>query len=215
MSHDDGDSFQANDALVKRAIERLQAGHPDAKNDLLVYAQRQLVRMAQAMLYRETEFETVRRWEQTDDVVQGSLMRMSTTIDKVPIASPRDFFKLAATNIRWELKTLREKHLAKKRQATRHETDYRPGPDGNLTDGGGRLDSLEARLDPFAELSRFLDEIETIPEHDREIFDLILVNGLTLEEAADAIDVSLATFKRHYRDARVRLGSMLQDQDRE
>jgi RNA polymerase sigma factor (sigma-70 family) len=197
------------DSLVRGAIERLHRGDPAAKNDLLAYAQQQLVRMVQKMLHGESGFAVVRRWEQTDDVVQGSLIRLSRTIDNLPINSPRDFFKLAATNIRWELKTLRDKYLAEKSHAQHHHTDVPAA----LAEGGAPIDRVLADMaappDSFAAISGFLDVIETLTDDEREILDLRLVHGLTRQEAADHLGLTLATFKRRYSDACDRLGEAL------
>lgn len=203
------------DSLVRGAIERLHRGDPAAKNDLLAYAQQQLARMVQKMLHGESGFAIVRRWEQTDDVVQGSLIRLSRTIDKLPINSPRDFFKLAATNIRWELRTLRDKYLANKSPAHRHHTDMPSA----LADGQAPIDRVLADMaappDSFAAMSGFLDAIETLADDDRELLDLRLVHGLTQQEAADHLGLSLATFKRRYSRASDRLGEALGDPRRE
>ena len=197
------------DSLVLGAIERLHRGDPAAKNDLLSFAQRQLVRMVQKMLHGESGYEVVRRWEQTDDVVQGSLIRLSRTIDNLPINSPRDFFKLAATNIRWELKTLRDAYLAEGSHARHHHTDMPAA----LAEGHAPIDKvlteMPAPLDSFAAMSGFLDAVETLTDDDRELLDLRLVHGLTRQEAADHVGLSLATFKRRYADACDRLGEQL------
>jgi DNA-directed RNA polymerase specialized sigma24 family protein len=76
---------------------------------------------------------------------------------------------------------------------------------------GGILDNTEARPDPFTEMSRYLDVVETLAEEHREVLDLILVNGLTRQEAADQLGMSLGTFKRRYADAVELLGKQLED----
>jgi len=197
------------DSLVRAAIERLHRGDPAAKNDLLAYAQRQLVRMVQKMLHGESGFAVVRRWEQTDDVVQGTLIRLSRTIDNLPIDSPRDFFKLAATNIRWQLKTLRDQYRADASHARHHHTDMPAALAEGHTPIDQVLAGMAAPIDSFAAMSQFLDAIETLTDDDREIIDLRLVHGLTRQEAADQLGITLATFKRRYADACDRLGEEL------
>ena len=206
-----GDSSEITDTLVRRAIERLHRGDPAAKNDLLTYAQQQLVRMVRKMLYGESGYAVVRRGEQTDDVVQGSLIRLSRTVDRLPINSPRDFFKLAATNIRWELKTLRDKYLADKSHAQHHHTDMPSRHAAGHTPISRVLAEMPAPPDSFMAVSRFLDAIEVLAEDDREMLDLILVHGLTRQETADHLGLSLGTFKRRYADACDRLGEQLDE----
>lgn len=94
---------------------------------------------------------------------------MSEALDRVDrIESPRDFFTLAATHIHWELRGLRKIHLAKKRGANKVATSMKPDAMGGPSGKAGGLDGLPAPRDTFAELSRYLDEIETIPAKDRE-----------------------------------------------
>jgi RNA polymerase sigma-70 factor (ECF subfamily) len=168
--------------------------------------------MARKMLHG-TNFVVVRRWEQTDDVLQGTLIRLSRTIDQVPINSPKDFFKLAATNIRWELQTLRDKLNAKKADARWYQSDVHPDHKGGPPAHGNIADRAETRNDGFMQVSRLLDEIETISEDDREMIDLVIIDGLTRQEAADTMGLALATFNRRYRDACTRLGEKLGDMD--
>lgn len=205
------DSAEITDALVRRAIERLQRGDPAAKNDLLAYAQQQLLRMVRKMLHGESGYAAVRRWEQTDDVLQGSLIRLSRTIDNLPINTPRDFFKLAATNIRWELKDLRDKYLADKSPAQNHHTDMPRARAEGRAPIDRVLAGMPAPPDSFATISQFLDVMETLADEDREILDLILVHGLARQEAADHLGLTLGTFKRRYADACNRLGEQLHD----
>lgn len=205
--------METTDARVHRALARIQAGDSAAKNDLLAYASDQLERMARKMMRGSDSYEVVRRWEQTDDVLQGAYLRLSRTIDAIEIATPRDFFKLAATNIRWELKTLRDKHNAKKADARWYQSDVKHGSEGQTLVPAGIVDGAEAPPDVFAAFSRFLDEIENIPAEDREMIDLVIVDGLTQQEAADTLGMSLSTFRRRYREACVRLGSILDRMD--
>lgn len=204
------------DSLVQDAIERLRRGDASAKNDLLAYARGQFERMARKMLRGGTAWEKLRRWEQTDDVVQGLMMRMSTAIERIEFPSVRDFFRLAARHIRWELKSLRDRHRAAKRGKGKLLSDVQADPQGGSPVVGGFLENAPARPDSFAEFSRYLDEIDTIPDEDREILDLIILHALTLQEAADRLEISLATFNRRYRDARLRLrGELSDDPDHE
>lgn len=203
----DGDAgrHEGIDAMVRAALARHAAGDPTAKNDLLAHAQTQLQRTARRLLRGSPAYRSVGRWEQTDDVVQGLLMRMTAALDGEPIASPRDFFKIAAKHIHWELKALRERHLAKKRDIDKHHTDADDGGGDQVRGGEGKLEAQPARLDKYAAFKLYLDEIDTLSAADREILDLIFMHALTREEAADCLGLTLPTFKRRYRAALLRL----------
>lgn len=207
------DSRESTDALVRQALERLARGDVTAKNDLFAIVERQFQRMARRLLRGSETFDSVRRWEQTDDVVQELHIRMLRALDSVVIMSPRHFFKLAGSHLCWELKSLRDRHAARKRLGSMQETNSSPDPEGGPPVAGRKLADAEAPLAWDALMSRYLDVVELVEEADRELLDLVIVNGLTQSEAADTLDMSLATFKRHYRFARLRLGRQLREAD--
>lgn len=204
----DGDAgrHEGIDAMVRAALARHAAGDPTAKNDLLAHAQTQFQRMARKLLRGDPDYQSIGRWEQTDDVVQGLMMRMSEAIDHLQrFESPRHFFKLAAKHIHWELRALRERHLAEKRNIDKYRSDIEQRPGGGPPIVGGMLAETPARDDRLAELSRYLKEIDTVPAEDLEILGLVLVNSLTREEAACHLEMSLSTFNRRYRESLLRL----------
>ncbi|MFM7206732.1 MAG: RNA polymerase sigma factor [Planctomycetaceae bacterium] len=196
---DDGDE------LVRRALERLRNGDPAAKNDLLSLALRQIERMSRKHLHTGTSYEGVRRWEQTDDVVQGVLERVSRALDRHDITSPKDFFRLAANHVHWELKTLRNHYLVEKSIASHHATDTPQAARNEPGVGRSHVADAAAPPETFAELSELLDSVENLTPGDREMIELVLFLGLTQEQAADHLEVSLSTFKRRYTEARLRL----------
>jgi RNA polymerase sigma factor (sigma-70 family) len=207
--------LEGTDSKIAAAIARLRKGDPTAKNDLLSYAQRQFERMARALLHSGGSYEAVQDWEQTDDVVQEVQIRMSRALDSVKeIESPRDFFKLAANHIHWQLKALLATYKAEKRGGGHRVTNVKPNRKGGAPIVGGVVDDAEAPRDTFAEVSRYLDEIGTIPADEREMLDLIVILGLTREEAAARLGLTLATFKRRYRKACHRLYRDMTDDDR-
>ena len=56
-----------------------------------------------------------------------------------------------------------------------------------------------------------LDAIEALPEEDREIFELIRIQGLTYPEAARVVGVSEKTVQRRLNRARLLLAETLAD----
>jgi RNA polymerase sigma factor (sigma-70 family) len=198
------------DCILQEAIDRLRAGDAAAKDTLLAHASRQLRRMASKLL-RSGPFQKIRRWEQTDDILQGSLVRLSKTLDREPVNDVRHFFALAATNIRWELQALRERLFATKRHAAHHRSDVGIDPHTGRQIVGKAINDAAAAEDPVARFERLLDEIECIPADDREILDLMFVHRLTVAEAAAVMKMTLATFKRRYRDAKCRVGKALEE----
>ena len=61
-------------------LERLRAGDHSARDRLIALAQGRFVALARAMLRR---YPHVRRWEQTDDLLQAALMRLHRSLAQV------------------------------------------------------------------------------------------------------------------------------------
>jgi hypothetical protein len=81
-------------------VERGRRGDREAQDQLIRRAWERLERMARAMLHR---FPNVRRRVETGDVLQNSLVRLLRALEKVEPTSTREFFALAAAQIRREL----------------------------------------------------------------------------------------------------------------
>jgi RNA polymerase sigma factor (sigma-70 family) len=191
------------DSLIQQALDRIHAGDQSAKNDLLAYAERQLRRMTRQKF---SAGNSLRRWEQTDDVLQGVHVRLSRMLDQLgpdQVDSPRRFFALAAKNLIWEIKTLADRHRSL-------QAHYQTDVDPTATDGpshGGQLKNAAGKKDPDAVVAfaQLFEGMKGLAEEDQEILKLIFANGCTNEEAADTLGLTLSTFKRRYREARLRL----------
>jgi RNA polymerase sigma-70 factor (ECF subfamily) len=94
----------------------------------------------------------------------------------------RQFFALADQHVRWELNDLAQR------------SNDQPA----IVDGARGLGPAPARsvsgLSPDGR--RMLQAISELPEDEREVFDLVGVEGMTLTEAAQVLGVSAETVKR-------------------
>src|SRR5271155_5234791 len=90
-----GQTSEARDLL-----DRLRAGDSSARDRLIELAQGRFVALARAMLRR---YPQVRRWEQTDDLLQAALMRLHRSLAEVRPEGVKHFDSLAAVQIRREL----------------------------------------------------------------------------------------------------------------
>src|SRR5687767_6098578 len=81
-------------------MARIDAGDPAARDGLLRHATDRLERLARHML---RSHPAVQRWAQTDDVLQGALVRLARALESLRPASAREFFALAAQQLRREL----------------------------------------------------------------------------------------------------------------
>jgi RNA polymerase sigma-70 factor (ECF subfamily) len=110
----------------------------------------------------------------------------------------RRFFALANQHIRWQLNDLARR------------VDERPAA-GMLAESGvaGSPASMESRLSPDA--VRILEVIDRLPEDEREVFDLVGIQGLSHAEAAAVVGVSEKTVQRRLNRARILLAERLAD----
>jgi RNA polymerase sigma-70 factor (ECF subfamily) len=99
MPHSSLDTTQ-----LQALLDRIRAGDTAARDELLRSVVGRLEGLARKML---RGFPLVRRWNETDDVLQNALLRLLRALETVNPASTRAFFGLAAAQIRRELLDLR------------------------------------------------------------------------------------------------------------
>jgi RNA polymerase sigma-70 factor (ECF subfamily) len=187
-------------AQIQSWIIRLQEGDPAARDALLACAQDRLRRLAHRMLQ---SYPRVRRWEETDDVLQNALVRLCRTLADVPPRTAVDFLRLAALNVRRELLDLVKHHYGPQGQGAHHATVHPEEESERARPEAAARSSLEpGRL---ADWGEFHQQVELLPEEDREIFDLLWYQGLSQAETAELLHVSERTVKRRWQSARLRL----------
>jgi RNA polymerase sigma-70 factor (ECF subfamily) len=188
--------------VIQGWIDRLRAGDESARAALLDCACERLTRLAAKML---KGYPGVGRWEQTGDVLQNALIRLDRALKTVTPPTARDFFRLAATQIRRELIDLARRYSGPEGLGARHASWAGDGqPSGSLADSGGPSDTTydPSRLAVWAEFHR---HIEGLADEDREAFDLLWYQGLTQAEAAAVLGVAERTIQRRWVAARLAL----------
>jgi RNA polymerase sigma-70 factor (ECF subfamily) len=195
---------KASDSLaqIEGWIARLQAGDPAARDALLGAAGERLRQLAHRML---GTYPRVRRWEETDDVLQNALLRLYRTMKDVPPQSAADFLRLAALNIRRELLDLIKHYYGPQGQGAHHasqDPNQESPPEG----------TAPSSLDPsrLATWSEFHQHVERMPDDERAVFDLLWYQGLTQAQAAQLLGVTERTVKRRWQSARLKLHDALQ-----
>jgi RNA polymerase sigma factor (sigma-70 family) len=148
------------------------------------------------------------RWEQTDEVLQNALVRLDRALKAVAPPTARDFFHLAAAQIRRELIGLARRYAGPEGLGAHHSTcagSEQPGgsPIGTSEPSGATHEP--GRLACRTELHR---RIEGLSEEDLEVFDLLWYQGLTQAEAAAILGVTERTINRRWIAARLRLNEV-------
>ena len=166
-------------------------GDDHARQELIVAAAGRLQKLTRRMLYN---YPRLRRWEQTDDIFQSAVFRLSESLSEVKPANVRAFFGLASTQIRRTLIDLARHHFGPAGAAGAHESREemdQPNP----VSAPGEPGTLAA-------WSRFHEAIGQLPDNEREVFGLLWYGGMTQQQVAEIVDVSLPTVQRRWYRAR-------------
>jgi hypothetical protein len=107
------DSHSVHTMQLKNWLVRMRAGDLNAREELLQSVHDRLERLARKML---RGFPSVKAKEQTVDVLDNALMRLLRALPETEPASMREFFGLAALQIRRELKDLAKFYGRKRRK---------------------------------------------------------------------------------------------------
>jgi DNA-directed RNA polymerase specialized sigma24 family protein len=145
-------------------LERHRADDPSARDGLISLAQGRFVALARATLRRHPH---VRRWEETDDLLQAALVRLNRSLVQVRPESVRHFDNLAAAQIRRELIDLARSYYGPEGLGARHHTDG-TDPGGRLAqvaDEAGKPESLEGWV-------AFHEAVDRLPEEEHEVVNL-------------------------------------------
>lgn len=202
-------SFGDPDRQLRASLERLAAGDLRAREDLIVIACERMRGLAHRML---RTFPTVRRWDETDDVVQNAAMRLYRAITQIQPRDARGFIGLAAVQIRRELLDLAKKHAGGESYAANHETNYHrlDGEHRAKIDAAPGYDDEPARQERW---TRLHEAAETLPDEERELFHLVWYLGMKQEEASQVLGCSVRTVKRRWESAKVLIATAVKGEE--
>lgn len=185
------------DTQLLSLIELVLQGNASAKESLLAHTSDRLLRLTRTMF---RGFPALRRWEETDDVFQNSMIRLHRALAEVKIESVRHFFNLAAMQIRRELLDLAKKHYGPEGIGANHHSDGLPADDK----GGAIHDKADEPAD-LEGWTEFHVQVGKLPAEELEVVNIIYYEGLTQEEAARVLGISFRTLKRRWQSAKIRL----------
>jgi RNA polymerase sigma factor (sigma-70 family) len=187
-------------------LDDLAHGNTAARDEIIAHVCDRLRGLTRKMLRDDVK---VRRWEQTDDVLQNALLRLHRSLAQVRPTSAEQFYGLAATQIRRELIDLARHHFGPRGVSAKHQTDHSIGDRRSLHDYPGHV-SEPQDIDAW---TRFHEEVERLPHDERRAFDLLWYEGMSQPEAAQILDVSLKTVKRRWQSAKILLRERLAECD--
>ena len=188
-------------AVVQRHLDALAAEAPadPVIRDLLDRAVRRLRLLAATLLHGSyPRLYQGRPLNLQSGALRGAVVeRLLKALREARPGSVRQFFALAAQHMRWELADL-ARRLDEQPGAVELREDLVPAPQSS---GSG--------LSPTAR--RILAAIDALPEAEREVVNLVRVQGLTHAEAADLLGVSAKTVQRRLHSGLLSLTEQLPD----
>jgi RNA polymerase sigma-70 factor (ECF subfamily) len=179
-------------------LDRMNAGDAAARDLLIEHACARLQRVTRKIRH---DFPRLKNNEETGDLLQKGIIRLLRALDATKVATVKEFFRLAALQVRRELLD-----MARRPAWVKNATDMHAE---KLEDPS---DSTHEPL-RLADWTEFHRKVESLPEQEREVFDLIWYQGMSQAEAAAVLEVSVPTIKRRWLSARLRLQPALEDND--
>ena len=132
-----------------------------------------------------------------DELLGAVVVRLLKALREARPETVREFFALANQHMRWELNDLARR------------LDNQPAV-GELYEGIAlSTPSSVSKLSPNA--LRMLQAIDDLPEEEREVFDLVRIQGMTQVEAAEVLGVSKKTVQRRLDRAMLTLSEAVDD----
>jgi RNA polymerase sigma-70 factor (ECF subfamily) len=171
-------------AIVQRYLDELtdEAPAKPVVRPLLDRAFLRLQRLCATLLYHDYPRLTRPPLNlQTDELLSAVVERLLKALREARPRTVREFFALAGQHMRWELKDL-ARRLDNQPEAV------------ELREGLAAPASSDSGLSPDGR--RMLEAIDSLPDDEREAFDLVRIQGLTYAEAAELLGVVPKTVQR-------------------
>ena len=165
-------------------IARFQAGDNNAFDVLIRRTEERLAHFSRRLL---GAFPVVREREQTDDILQNVLIRLTRALRQEMPRTVAEFFNLAAVQIRRELLDLARSHARRPTVA---------------------LAGDPSAPDEVTELERWTalhEAVERLPDELRDVFSYRFYHGWTQPQIAELLGISDRQVRRLWIDACLRL----------
>lgn len=134
---------------------------------------------------------------QSEEMLSAVVERLMKAMREMRPETARQFFALATRHMRWELNDV-ARRLDEQTRAVELHDDAVPSPASN--------DSVAT-----PNVIRMLTAIDSLPEEEREVFDLVRIQGMSPAEAAELLGVSVRTVQRRVNRSFVLLAGKLAD----
>ena len=182
----------------------LRRGEDSAADELLRIATERFRVVASRTMFR---FPAVRRWEDTGDIMQESMLKLHAALVKSELAARPEsevhFYRLVALQIRRVVIQCHRRHRGPRGFAANHDT----AAHCVVHPLDGACNEVESpSLDEWALLHA---TIEALPALHKEAWDLRWYGGKTAEETAKIWKISIGSARRRWRQAQIAIAERL------
>jgi RNA polymerase sigma-70 factor (ECF subfamily) len=177
---------------IEQWIVRIQAGDRAAREELFKAVDQRLRELSSRMLRK---YPSVQRYAETGDVYQNACLRLMKALEEVKPGSTREFYALAAVQVRRELLDLARHYKVPGR-------GIQPMPDASGSSSGYDPAAPDAvNTDELDRWARFHEEVEKLPADLREVVGLRFYHGWPEERIATLLNVSTRSVQRYWKEA--------------
>lgn len=197
-------STDFNTTSLHDLLDRMHSGECEAQNELIRRIGVRMEHLCRKMLNR---YQRLRPFEDTGDVMSSASWRLLRSLEALKPANTREFFALAAEQVRRELLDLAKHHDARRRSGAGMALRL----DAVDADGEGGV-QVAAADDKPGELQRwtaFHEAILQLPVEEREVFALTFYHGWKQIEVAEFLHCDERTVRRRWHRACLLLKDLL------
>jgi len=191
---------------LEACLARANAGDDEARQQLLAIADERLLTLSRKL---KRGFPRVGRWEQTEDVCQQASLKLYEALRTTNIVDARHFFRLAAKKIRETLIDLARHYQGALGVGANHATQMKSESGDSPISPLEHAGEMTQNPQHLAQWQELHNQIDSLPESLREMFDLLWYNELSQDQAAEIVGVSTRQVKRRWRDAKLALSEKM------
>jgi RNA polymerase sigma-70 factor (ECF subfamily) len=153
-------------------------------------------------------FPTLSRWEDSEDLLQNAVLRLLRAFQEIEPTSVRDFFGLAAEQMRRELLDLARRYRSRLVEGPSHAG----GPNECDSDvSAPDRPAVEEDRDELEKWCAFHEAVERLPVAEREVFGLVYYHGWTQAAVGEHLCISKRSVQRRWAAAMLTLHESLKD----
>jgi RNA polymerase sigma factor (TIGR02999 family) len=183
---------------VTQLLTLAASGNANAVDDLLSAVYEDLRRLAREKMANERGWHTM----QPTDLVHESFVRLIDVERRNEWQTRAHFFAAASEAMRWILVDHARSRATAKRGGNLRRVEAEPD----------QLPTKGESADEILAVHEALDRLAALDQQKAELVQLRYFGGLTLEQAAQALDISRATAARHWKFAKAWLAMEVSDE---